>query len=308
MATSTPGVDLALLSSDYVEQLFALYQDDSSQVPTEWQNYFRSLQNGPVTIEPAAANVRPAQPVSGYPRAAYPLGGDGGATTIVPAATPAVESNGAGTVEAAPSPGTNGANGMADGMAAPTYRNGNALVVIPEFEGEVNRESGSALAAGGRTRELHNFTRKQEYVDLLIRNYRVRGHLVAKVDPLGMPRPMPPELDPQFYGLTEADLDRRFSTDSLAGSNAQTLRDIIERLRNTYCRSIGVQFMHIDDLAVRDWLQDRDGGHRENRLQLSPRRAAAHPHAADRRRDLRGVHPEASSSARRAFRSKAPRA
>ncbi len=84
----------------------------------------------------------------------------------------------------------------------------------------------------------------QESVDLLIRNYRVRGHLIAKVDPLGIPRPMPPELEPKFWGLSEADLDRQFSTYLLAGSNSQTLRDIMERLRNTYCGSISAVHAH----------------------------------------------------------------
>jgi len=51
---------------------------------------------------------------------------------------------------------------------------------------------------------------RQERLDLLVRAYRVRGHLAARIDPLGRPRPVPPELDPAFYGLTEADMERRF--------------------------------------------------------------------------------------------------
>jgi 2-oxoglutarate dehydrogenase E1 component len=97
----------------------------------------------------------------------------------------------------------------------------------------------------------------QERVDQLIRNYRVRGHMAAQLDPLGIPRAAPPELDLDFYGFTEADLERRFSCESMCGGNTLTLRDIVERLRNTYCRSIGVQFMHIDDSFVRHWLQER---------------------------------------------------
>jgi 2-oxoglutarate dehydrogenase E1 component len=97
----------------------------------------------------------------------------------------------------------------------------------------------------------------QERVDQLIRNYRVRGHIVARVDPLDIPRATPPELELEFYGFTEADLDRRFACESLCSDGTITLREIIERLRNTYCRSIGVQFMHIDDLFVRHWLQER---------------------------------------------------
>jgi len=108
----------------------------------------------------------------------------------------------------------------------------------------------------------------QDRVDQLIRAYRVRGHMVANIDPLGMPRPHLPELDPEFYGFTEADMERPFSTDTIRGPDVQTLGDILERLRNTYCRSIGVQFMHMDDLAVRKWLQDRME-ETENRVSLS---------------------------------------
>jgi 2-oxoglutarate dehydrogenase E1 component len=97
----------------------------------------------------------------------------------------------------------------------------------------------------------------QERVDQLIRNYRVRGHIVARVDPLDVPRAQPPELDPEFWGFTEKDMDRHFFCESMRGDGTLTLREIIERLRNTYCRSIGVQFMHIDELFVRQWLQNR---------------------------------------------------
>jgi 2-oxoglutarate dehydrogenase E1 component len=108
----------------------------------------------------------------------------------------------------------------------------------------------------------------QDRVDQLVRAYRVRGHMVANIDPLGMPRPHLPELDPEYYGFTEADMDRPFSTDTIRGPDVLTLRTILDRLRNTYCRSIGVQFMHMDDLSVRQWLQDRME-ESENRLTLS---------------------------------------
>ena len=107
----------------------------------------------------------------------------------------------------------------------------------------------------------------QDRVDQIVRAYRVRGHMVAKIDPLGMGRPRQPELDPEHYGLTESDMDRVFSTDTIRGPAMLPLRRIIERLRNTYCRSIGVQFMHMDDMQVRLWLQDRME-ETENRITL----------------------------------------
>jgi 2-oxoglutarate dehydrogenase E1 component len=108
----------------------------------------------------------------------------------------------------------------------------------------------------------------QDRVDQLIRAYRICGHLIAQIDPLGLPRPCPPELDPGHYGFTEADMDRTFSTQTLFGEDFLPLREIIERLRNTYCRSIGAEYMHIDDLKIRGWLQERMEG-TENRVEIT---------------------------------------
>ncbi len=108
----------------------------------------------------------------------------------------------------------------------------------------------------------------QDRVDQLIRAYRVRGHMAARTNPLGLPRVRQPELELDFYRFTDADLDRNFSIDTIPGADTLTLRGIIEHLSNTYCRSIGVQFMHIDDLSVRRWLQDRMES-TQNRLPLS---------------------------------------
>ncbi|HUE71464.1 MAG TPA: 2-oxoglutarate dehydrogenase E1 component [Pirellulaceae bacterium] len=121
------------------------------------------------------------------------------------------------------------------------------------------------LAADGRHLAA---AQRQDRVSQLIRAYRVRGHLAARLDPLGIERPEPPELALAFHRLREADLERSFSTASLGGPGTQTLRDIVERLRTTYCRYIGAQFMHIDELEVRDWLAERME-QTQNRLALS---------------------------------------
>jgi 2-oxoglutarate dehydrogenase E1 component len=108
----------------------------------------------------------------------------------------------------------------------------------------------------------------QDRVAQLVRAYRVRGHLMAAVDPLHRAVPYHPELKPQYYGFTKADLRRLFSSRTIHGAAVRPLRDIILLLRNTYCRSIGAQFMHIDQLEVRDWLQERMEG-TQNRLALT---------------------------------------
>ncbi|MGH7834428.1 MAG: 2-oxoglutarate dehydrogenase E1 subunit family protein, partial [Candidatus Binatia bacterium] len=127
-----------------------------------------------------------------------------------------------------------------------------------------NPAGGNGSAAAGQA----DVASLQEHVDQLIRNYRVRGHTAAKIDPLELPRPRPKELDLDYYGFTSADMQRRFSFDTFPDEGLLTLAEILERLRNTYCRSIGVQFMHIDDLAVREWLQERME-RSQNRLQLT---------------------------------------
>ncbi len=108
----------------------------------------------------------------------------------------------------------------------------------------------------------------QDRVDQLIRGFRVRGHLEAKVDPLGMPRPTNSELNPESYGLLPSDFQKKFSARTIFGENIRTLEEIVEQLRHTYCRSIGAQFMHIDDHDVRTWLQTRMEGSK-NRIELS---------------------------------------
>ncbi len=109
----------------------------------------------------------------------------------------------------------------------------------------------------------------QHRVDLLIRNYRVRGHLVANLSPLEPPNDLPEELTPEHYGFVEEDMDKEFVLSStLPGDTKRTLRDIIVQLQNTYCRNIGVQFMHIDSLKVRRWLQ-RQMEETQNTIEMS---------------------------------------
>ncbi len=105
----------------------------------------------------------------------------------------------------------------------------------------------------------------QQKLDRLVRNYRVRGHRFADLSPLGREPFEAPELDPTYYGLTDADMERPVLANTFSG--ATTVREVIDGLQATYCRSIGAQFMHIDSLEVRVWLQRRMEASR-NRLVL----------------------------------------
>ena len=97
---------------------------------------------------------------------------------------------------------------------------------------------------------------KQVHVQSLINMYRVRGHLIADLDPLSAEaRPLHPELDPTTYGLTLWDLDREFVVDGLAGRDTLTLGEALDILRDAYCRTLGVEYMHIQDPEEKQWIQ-----------------------------------------------------
>jgi 2-oxoglutarate dehydrogenase E1 component len=114
-----------------------------------------------------------------------------------------------------------------------------------------DRTSGSPTGGAGME-EIE----KQARVLQLINAYRVRGHLLAHLDPLVDEPHHHPELDPGYYGLTIWDFDRPFVTGGLAGIPTATLREILDIVRETYCGSIGVEYMNIQDPAQKKWLQD----------------------------------------------------
>ncbi|MBF0251578.1 MAG: 2-oxoglutarate dehydrogenase E1 component [Alphaproteobacteria bacterium] len=96
---------------------------------------------------------------------------------------------------------------------------------------------------------------------MLIRTYRVRGHLIANFDPLGLEgRNHHPELDYRSYGFSDADLDRPIFIDNVLGLETATLREILAILKQTYCGSIGVEFMHIQEPDQKSWIQRRIEG------------------------------------------------
>ncbi|MFW5927177.1 MAG: thiamine pyrophosphate-dependent enzyme, partial [Wenzhouxiangella sp.] len=118
---------------------------------------------------------------------------------------------------------------------------------------------------------------KQAGVLRLINAYRVRGHQRARLDPLGLShRPQVPDLELGFHSLTEADLKTRFHTGSLAGPDHLELEEIIRVCEQTYCGTIGVEYMHITDTNQRRWLQQR----------LESVHGNYTPHAEERRRLL----------------------
>ena len=129
-----------------------------------------------------------------------------------------------------------------------------------EWEGDRALAIPGATGANTRHREIA----KEAAVMQLINAYRVRGHLIADLDPLGKEPGYHPELDPTTYGLTIWDLDREFLTGSLGALTGEaapkpiaTLREILETLRQTYCGKIGCEYMNIQAPEQKRWLQQR---------------------------------------------------
>jgi 2-oxoglutarate dehydrogenase E1 component len=117
--------------------------------------------------------------------------------------------------------------------------------------------SGGEISEGG----VQQATRDSVRALMLIRAYRMRGHIHADLDPLGLEAPKDhEELDPKSYGFTEADYDRKIFLDHVLGLEFASLRDMIAILRRTYCRTLGVEFMHISNPAQKGWIQERIEG------------------------------------------------
>ncbi|MCH4873335.1 MULTISPECIES: 2-oxoglutarate dehydrogenase E1 component [Pseudomonas] len=119
-----------------------------------------------------------------------------------------------------------------------------------------NQRRAQPVSAGSVSSEHE---KKQVEVLRLIQAYRMRGHQAAQLDPLGLwQRPAPADLSINHYGLTNADLDTTFRAGDLyIGKEEASLREILDALQQTYCRTIGAEFTHIVDSEQRHWFEQR---------------------------------------------------
>ena len=123
---------------------------------------------------------------------------------------------------------------------------------------EIPAALATGLADRSAAQRVRAATQDSIRVRMLIRSYRVRGHLIAHFDPLGLERTTHhPELDPKTYGFSESDLDRPIFIDHVLGLEVATLREILKVLQETYCGTIGVEFMHIQEPDQKAWIQRR---------------------------------------------------
>jgi 2-oxoglutarate dehydrogenase E1 component len=118
--------------------------------------------------------------------------------------------------------------------------------------------NGAALS----TADILQATRDSVRAIMMIRAFRMRGHLHANLDPLGLAKPLEDynELSPEAYGFTETDYDRPIFIDKVLGLEYATIRQMLEILTRTYCSTLGVEFMHISDPAEKAWIQSRIEG------------------------------------------------
>ncbi len=117
---------------------------------------------------------------------------------------------------------------------------------------------GRPLVGGGGTGEFATLSqRRSDGTGDLVHSYRELGHLVAALDPLGNNRPSQPLLDIKEFGYSDTDLDRQVGSGGFLGATDGTLKDLVEKLKTTYCGTLGVEYMDIPDKEQRAWLQER---------------------------------------------------
>ncbi len=153
---------------------------------------------------------------------------------------------------------------------------------IEHFGHNIEAKLRSKISSGGMMgiseAEIHQRVLDSIRALMVIRAYRIRGHRIAALDPLGLHHHAPhSELDPSNYGFTEEDLDRPIFIDNVLGLETATMRQIVDLVRRTYCGTFALQYMHISDPAQSSWLKERIEGYgKEIQFTSQGRRAILH--------------------------------
>jgi 2-oxoglutarate dehydrogenase E1 component len=135
------------------------------------------------------------------------------------------------------------------------------MAVAPKAGKAAKSAPAAALAAQLAAEDVSRAAQDSIRAMMLIRTYRVRGHLLADLDPLGLSRrDITPDLTPEFHGFTEADMDRPIYIGGPLGFETATVRELITTLRRNYCGHVGLEYMHIGDIEERRFLQERMEG------------------------------------------------
>ncbi|WFP63889.1 MULTISPECIES: 2-oxoglutarate dehydrogenase E1 component [unclassified Mesorhizobium] len=202
-------------NADYIDALYAAYEDNPASVDPEWQDFFAALKDD-------AGDVRKNATGASWAKPSWPLQANGELVSAL---------------------------------------DGNWGLIEKHIEKKVKEKAvvnGAALSDA----DVHQATRDSVRAIMMIRAYRMRGHLHAKLDPLGIANPLEDynELSPENYGFTTADYDRPIFLDNVLGLEFGTIRQMLDILTRTYCSTLGVEFMHISDPEEKAWIQARIEG------------------------------------------------
>ncbi|HWD14852.1 2-oxoglutarate dehydrogenase E1 component [Pseudochrobactrum sp. sp1633] len=216
-------------NADYIEELYAAYETDPNSVNAEWRDFFANLGDNPKDV---IENARGAS----WERNNWPV-------TPNDELTSALDGNWA-EVEKHITDKLKGKSAKPDAVKAP------AQAAAP------------VLSAA----EITQAARDSVRAIMMIRAYRMRGHLHANLDPLGLSEKPNDynELAPENYGFSPADYDRKIFIDNVLGLEYATVREMLDILKRTYCSTLGVEFMHISDPAEKAWIQERIEGANKN--------------------------------------------
>ncbi|WP_145718719.1 2-oxoglutarate dehydrogenase E1 component [Mesorhizobium tianshanense] len=202
-------------NADYIDALYAAYEEDPASVDPEWQDFFAALKDD-------AGDVRKNAKGASWAKPSWPLQANGELVSAL---------------------------------------DGDWGIVEKHIEKKVQDKAvmnGVALSDA----DVHQATRDSVRAIMMIRAYRMRGHLHANLDPLGIAKPLEDynELSPENYGFTSADYDRPIFLDNVLGLEFGTIRQMLDILTRTYCSTLGVEFMHISDPEEKAWIQARIEG------------------------------------------------
>lgn len=231
MARQEQANDLFALTSfldggnaDYIDQLYVQYEKDPTSVDPEWREFFQSLHDDKTDV------MKNAEGAS-WKRSNWPVKASGELVSALDGDWSTVEQHMTGKLKAK--------------AAAGSAKNDNGETAATLNEAEIVRAARDSVRA-----------------IMMIRAYRMRGHLHAKLDPLQLAEKPNDynELSPENYGFTSEDYTRKIFIDNVLGLEYATIPQMLEILNRTYCSTIGVEFMHISDPTQKAWIQERIEG------------------------------------------------
>ncbi|WP_139974784.1 MULTISPECIES: 2-oxoglutarate dehydrogenase E1 component [Brucella/Ochrobactrum group] len=208
-------------NADYIEELYAKYEDDPNSVDPQWRDFFAKLGDN-------ADDVKKNAQGASWARKNWPIAANGELVSAL------------------------------DGNWAEVEKHVTDKLKGKAAKGEAKGATGAALTS----EEITQAARDSVRAIMMIRAYRMRGHLHANLDPLGLSEKPNDynELEPENYGFTPADYNRKIFIDNVLGLEYATVPEMLDILKRTYCGTIGVEFMHISDPAEKAWIQERIEG------------------------------------------------